>query len=120
MHALVIEDSPLVLRILRNMLEQLGFEVTESSNGREALDRLHAGLEPDIVLVDWNMPGMNGLEFVKAVRTETQYQNLPLMMVTSETEMAQVAAALAAGANEYVMKPFGTEVMSDKLQLLGF
>jgi len=120
MHALIIDDSRVLRRILRDMLQQLGFDVSEAVNGREGLERLHRGPTPDVVLVDWNMPEMNGLEFVKAVRTEGRYEKLPLMMVTSETEMEQMAVALSAGANEYVMKPFGKEVIADKLQLLGF
>jgi two-component system chemotaxis response regulator CheY len=89
------------------------------AHGREALERLqHAGL-PDIALVDWNMPEMNGLEFVKAVRAEPGYKDLPLMMVTTESEMSAMAAALAAGANEYVMKPFTKEIILEKLTLLG-
>jgi two-component system chemotaxis response regulator CheY len=73
----------------------------------------------ELALVDWNMPGMNGLEFVQAVRAEHSYDGILLMMVTTETEMDQVAKALAAGANEYVMKPFTQEVILEKLQMLG-
>lgn len=120
MNALVIDDSRVLRRILNDMLKQLGFDVVEATNGREAWDKLQAGPTPDVALVDWNMPVMNGLDFVKAVRAERRYDKLPLMMVTSETEMEQMAVALAAGANEYVMKPFGKEVIADKLQMLGF
>ena len=120
MHALVIDDSWLVRQVLCDMLGQLGFAVTEARNGREGLDRLRGGPAPDVVLVDWNMPEMNGLEFVKTVRAEGRFKSLPLMMVTCETEVEEISAALAAGANEYVMKPFYKEVIADKLQLLGF
>lgn len=102
------------------MLKQLGFEVAEAVHGQDALDQLAAGLAPDVVLVDWNMPVLNGLDFVRAVRAQPHYQELPLMMVASETEVEQMSLAQAAGANEYVMKPFGKEVIADKLQMLGF
>jgi two-component system chemotaxis response regulator CheY len=120
MHALVVDDSRTVRRILGEMLRQLGFEVAEAADGRQALLRLDEAVEtPDIVLVDWNMPEMNGLELIKNVRSQLRFRNVPLMMVTTENEMEQVAKALEAGANEYVMKPFDKEAIADKLQLMG-
>ena len=118
--ALVIDDSRAVRMIVGNILREQGFEVVEAVHGQEGLQRLHENPEISLVLVDWNMPEMNGLEFVKTVRAEGQFQNVPLMMVTCETEVEEITAALAAGANEYVMKPFYKEVIADKLQLLGF
>lgn len=120
MQALVVDDSGTMRRILGSLLHDLGFDVVEAGNGREAL----AGLQkdappPDVALVDWNMLDMNGLEFVRCVRSEPRFQKLPLMMVTAETDTAHIAAALAAGANEYVMKPFTKDVLADKLQLMG-
>lgn len=99
-------------------MRELGFDVSEAANGREGLEELRAHGRPDVVLVDWNMPEVNGLEFVEAVRADEQYQTLPMMMVTTETEIDQMATALAAGANEYVMKPFTRDIIADKLQLL--
>lgn len=119
MQALVVDDSRALRRILGDMLRQLGFEVAEAANGQEALRHLEQAGRPDVVLVDWNMPEMNGLQFVQAVRAEEKLRDLPLMMVTTETEMNQMAAVLEAGANEYLMKPFGKEAVADKLQLLG-
>jgi two-component system chemotaxis response regulator CheY len=121
MHALVIDDSRALRRILGEMLRQLGFTVDEAGNGREGLEALRNSPLPlpDIALVDWNMPVMNGLEFVQAVRADASLAGLPLMMVTTETELAQMATALEAGANEYVMKPFNKEVIADKLAILG-
>jgi two-component system, chemotaxis family, chemotaxis protein CheY len=119
MQALIVDDSRALRRILSDMLRQLGFEVAEAVNGRDALQKLEESACPDIVLVDWNMPEMNGLEFIKEVRAQQRFASLPLMMVTTETEMEQMVAALAAGANEYVMKPFGREILADKLNLLG-
>lgn len=120
MRAMIIDDSRVLRRLLGDMLRHFGFDVCEAVNGSEGLDLLQRGSSPDVVLVDWNMPVMNGLQFVKAVRADERFQTLPLMMVTSETEIEQMQTALAAGANEYVMKPFGKEVIADKLQLLGF
>jgi len=119
MQALIVDDSRAVRRLLGQMLTRLGFEVAEAGDGRQALQHLEQSARPDVVLVDWNMPEMNGLEFVKQVRAQDHLRELKLMMVTSENEMERVATALAAGADEYVMKPFGPETIADKLQLLG-
>ncbi|MFT5441727.1 MAG: two-component system chemotaxis response regulator CheY, partial [Myxococcota bacterium] len=73
----------------------------------------------EVALVDWNMPHMNGFEFVQAVRADKQYEDVQIVMVTTETEMEQVTKALEAGANEYIMKPFSQEVIGDKLSMLG-
>jgi two-component system chemotaxis response regulator CheY len=105
--------------ILGRMLRGLGFEVFEAANGREGLQRLQEHGKFDLALVDWNMPEMNGLEFIRTVRAEQSYDGVLLMMVTTETEMENVVRALAAGANEYVMKPFTQEVIMEKLQIFG-
>ena len=119
MRALIIDDSKAMRSILGRMLRGLDFEVLEAANGREALDRLHGLGKIDIALVDWNMPEMNGFEFVRAVRAQHSYDGVLLMMVTTETEMESVVRALAAGANEYVMKPFTREVILEKLRIFG-
>jgi two-component system, chemotaxis family, chemotaxis protein CheY len=122
MKALIVDDSRAIRKILSGMLTDFGFSVAEAAHGKEALAHLQAqnsaGL-PNVVLVDWNMPEMNGLELVQAVRKEKRFQSIPLMMVTTETEMTQVMRALEAGAQEYVMKPFTKEVIEEKLKLLG-
>ena len=120
MHALVVDDSNTIRIILTAYLKKLGFDVTVAINGRDALDRLHAMAKADIVLVDWNMPEMDGLSFVRAVRAEDEYATLPLMMVTTNVELTNVAEALDAGANEYMMKPFTMAILRAKLELLGF
>jgi two-component system chemotaxis response regulator CheY len=120
MHALVVDDSNTIRIILTAYLKKLGFDVTVAINGREALDRLHAMAKADIVLVDWNMPEMDGLSFVRAVRAKDEYAALPLMMVTTNVELNNVAEALDAGANEYMMKPFTMDILRAKLELLGF
>ena len=119
MKALVIDDSRAMRVILGGMLKQLGFEVADAENGRVGLDRLHSMERVDLVLVDWNMPEMNGYEFLVSVRAERKYDEVRIMMVTTETEMAQMQKALSSGANEYVMKPFTREVIQEKLEMLG-
>lgn len=119
MKALVVDDSRAIRMMLSRMLRDLGFEVSEARHGREALTYLNAHHDTALALVDWNMPEMNGFDLLVAVRQDTRFDDLRLMMVTTETEMAQMARALEAGANEYVMKPFTKEVIEEKLRLLG-
>jgi two-component system chemotaxis response regulator CheY len=118
--ALVIDDSRAIRMILGRTLNRFGYEVCSAANGREALDMIgQQDLALSVILVDWNMPEMNGLDFVKTIRADPRYREVPLMMVTTETEIEQMYRALEAGANEYVMKPFTDEVIADKLRLLG-
>lgn len=119
MRALIVDDSRATRSVIKKILTEVGFEVFEAAHGVEALQRLKDLGRPDVLLVDWNMPEMNGYDLVCAVRGDHQYDKVPLMMVTSETEMSQMARALQAGANEYVMKPFTKEAIADKLALLG-
>ena len=119
MNALVIDDSRAMRMILGRMLRELGMEVAEAANGRLALDLLDEGLDPALVLVDWNMPEMTGIEFVAAVRQPPYVSTARIVMVTTETEVPQIAQALETGADEYVMKPFTKESIFEKLQLLG-
>ena len=118
MLALVIDDSRTVRAIVGKTLRDEGLEVIEAANGREGLDRLHQTSGVDLILVDWNMPEMNGLDFIRAVRADRIYDAVRIMMVTTETEQAQVVRALDAGANEYLMKPFTRDVLVAKLSLL--
>jgi two-component system chemotaxis response regulator CheY len=118
MLALVIDDSRTVRLIIGKILREVGIDVVEAADGREALERMTEHPDVELVLVDWNMPGMNGLEYLRAVRSQPDYNQLRIMMVTSETEQDQVLRALDAGANEYLMKPFTKEVLIAKLSLL--
>jgi len=120
MHALIIDDSKAIRLILRRMLTDLGVEVTEAADGGEALEVIDGGLRPDLILVDWNMPVLSGLEFIEQVRRPPRSSPAKIVMVTTETEVPQVVRALSAGADEYVMKPFTAEAILDKLRLLGF
>ena len=123
---MVIDDSRAMRLILKRIVAQLGFEVVEAANGKEAMDYLAGVLEagdesklPGLALVDWNMPEMNGLEFVTAIRADQRLRNMTLMMVTTESEQSQIVRALASGAHEYVIKPFTPDAIIDKLTLLG-
>ncbi|MBG0826111.1 response regulator [Planomonospora sp. ID91781] len=117
---MIIDDSRAMRLILRRIVTQLGFEVHEAGNGKEALDLLETvDPMPQVALIDWNMPVMNGLEFVTAVRSQERYRQMTLMMVTTESEHGQIVRALAAGAHEYVIKPFTPEAIAEKLALLG-
>ena len=115
MKALVVDDSRAMRLMLSRMLQDLGFEVAQDGHGREALTHLQSHEDVDLALVDWNMPEMNGLELVEAVRQDTRFTNLRMMMVTTETEMTQMARALGAGANEYVMKLFCSSELTGRL-----
>ena len=119
MQALVIDDSRAMRLILGRMLRELGLDVAEATNGLDGLEQLDGGLTPTLVLVDWNMPEMTGIEFVEAVRRPPYSSPAKVVMVTTETEVPQVVRALEAGADEYVMKPFTKESICEKLQLLG-
>ncbi len=118
--AMVVDDSRAMRMILGRTLLRYGYEVLQAANGKDALAQLRQD-EPDVslFLVDWDMPEMNGLEFVKQLRAEPRFCSIPILMVTTETESDQMCAALEAGANEYVIKPFTEETIEDKLRMLG-
>jgi two-component system chemotaxis response regulator CheY len=115
--AMVVDDSRAVRMILSRNLAELGYDVCTAADGAEALALLHEDLS--LVLVDWNMPRMNGLEFLQKLRADPRFASVKVIMVTTETEMDQMVRALAAGANEYVMKPFTKDILTDKLRMLG-
>lgn len=119
MKALVIDDSRAMRRIVGGLLRSLGFETIEAGDGAEALAVLESGQQVQLACVDWNMPVMDGLQFVSAVRANPAWRDVTLMMVTTESEQSQIVRALAAGAHEYVIKPFTPDAIRDKLQLLG-
>lgn len=119
MRALIVDDSRPIRRIEGDILKELGFDTLDACDGNDALERLQTGPKPDVVLVDWNMPGMDGLEFIKAVRNDARYSGMVLLMVTTETETGQMLRALSAGADEYLMKPFAKDGLVEKLRLLG-
>ena len=104
--------------ILCQYLRKMNIEVVEAANGREALERLKEMAPPDLVLVDWNMPVMSGIDFIRAVRELRIYDPLPLVMVTTNSESDYLGAAMEAGANEYIQKPCTFEALREKLDLL--
>jgi two-component system chemotaxis response regulator CheY len=116
--ALVVDDSQAMRTILSGILGSLGFEVVQAKSGAEALEQVRtAGLT--LALVDWNMPGMDGLEFVQKVRADKAHDGVRILMVSTESKPAKVARALEAGASEYVMKPFTRAVLLEKLKMMG-
>ena len=119
MQALVVDDSSAMRAILAMTLKRRGFEILQAKDGLEALTVLSSRGPVNLILIDWNMPGMNGLELLTRIRQQPAYSGTQVLMVTTETGMDQMADAIAAGANEYIMKPFTPDVVFDKLQLLG-
>ncbi|WP_336922825.1 response regulator [Aquipuribacter sp. SD81] len=123
MHALVVDDSRAMRRIVSSILSPLGFTPVEADHGATALaelERLTAdGQVPVLACVDWNMPVMDGLQLVSAIRADRRWRDVTLMMVTTESEHSQIVRALAAGAHEYLIKPFTADAMADKLRYLG-
>jgi two-component system chemotaxis response regulator CheY len=117
--AMVVDDSRAVRLILSRTLAEMGFEAIQAGNGREAFEALQKYDPVVFALVDWNMPEVNGLEFVRRVRACPAFSGVRLIMVTTETESEQITLALEAGADEYVMKPFTRETVEDKLRLIG-
>jgi two-component system chemotaxis response regulator CheY len=105
--------------ILKRMLRELGFSVDEAANGREGLDQL-AATSPHLVLLDWNMPEMSGIDFLRAMRQPPYASTAKVLMVTTESEIGHVIRALGAGADEYLMKPFTKDAVLEKLHLLDF
>lgn len=118
MRFLIIDDSVTMRRIIANILGRLGYpDVIHASNGREALDKL-ATESIDIVITDWYMPEMNGLDFVRALRTTPATSHIPIVIVTANAASDDIAQALELGVNSYVLKPFTVETMRDKIAAL--
>lgn len=119
MRALVVDDSRPIRRIEAEILTELGFQTFDAANGRLALESLETHPTPDVILVDWNMPEMDGLEFIRTMRQDKRFAGVVVLMVTTETETDQMLRALSAGADEYLMKPFQKQGLIEKLRLLG-
>ncbi len=119
MRAMIVDDSRAMRTILRRLLADCGYtEIGEAANGREGLDMLNAGYVPELLLVDWNMPEMSGIELVSAVREHPEWSELILVMITTETSIDRIEEALSRGADEYVMKPFTKDVLLEKLEII--
>jgi two-component system chemotaxis response regulator CheY len=118
-HCLIVDDSRVIRKVSRHILESLGFTVDEAENGREGLDRCENAM-PDVVLLDWNMPVMSGIEFIVQLRKRDGGDKPKVVFCTTENDVAHIREAISAGADEYVMKPFDHETLQIKLQLVGF
>ena len=116
MKILVVDDSSTMRRIIKNTLNRLGYtELFDAEDGAKAWDVLSANPEIDVLITDWNMPEMNGLELVQKVRAEERYIDMPIIMVTTEGGKTEVITALKAGVNNYIVKPFTPQVLKEKL-----
>jgi two-component system chemotaxis response regulator CheY len=115
---LVVDDSRVVRKVARRILEGHGFTVTEAEDGQKALDACHVAM-PDCVLLDWNMPVMNGIEFLRALRAEYGPDRPSVVFCTTETEMTFIEQAIENGAQEFIMKPFDEEILISKFEQAG-
>ncbi len=115
---LVVDDSKVIRKVARRILEELDFDIREAVDGQDALDSCHETL-PDVVLLDWNMPVMNGLDFLKNLRASDGGDKPVVVFCTTENDMSHISAAISAGADEYIMKPFDREIIEAKFSQVG-
>lgn len=115
---LIVDDSRVVRKVARQILEQLQFQISEAEDGQIALDACRKHM-PDAILLDWNMPNMNGIEFLRALRKEQDGERPVVLFCTTESEFSFITQAMEAGANEYIMKPFDREIIESKLSEVG-
>ena len=115
---LIVDDSRVIRKVARQILESMGFACEEAADGQAALNRLQEGVQFDLVLLDWNMPVMNGLDFMRALRQLPGGDAPAVIFCTTENDMAHIQEAMSAGANEYIMKPFDADIIRGKLAQL--
>jgi two-component system, chemotaxis family, chemotaxis protein CheY len=115
---LVVDDSKVIRKVARRILEEFQFEIDEAVDGADAWQRCNERM-PDMVLLDWNMPVMNGFEFLRQLRTSSMSNQPIVVFCTTENDMAHIRAAMEAGADEYIMKPFDREIIEAKLVQVG-
>ena len=115
---LIVDDSRVIRMVARRILEDLNFEIQEADNGQNALDHCHNEM-PDVVLLDWNMPVMSGIDFLRALRRTAGGEEPVVVFCTTETDMNHIREAIAAGANEYIMKPFDSDIIQAKFAQAG-
>ncbi|TZG28616.1 response regulator [Sphingomonas montanisoli] len=115
---LVVDDSKVIRKVARHILEGLSFNVDEAGDGREALDRCQSS-PPDVILLDWNMPVMSGIEFLRALGQTEIAPRPKIVFCTTEDDVGHIRAAIDAGADEYMMKPFDRATIENKLQIVG-
>lgn len=115
---LVVDDSRVVRKVARKILEELEFACDEAEDGKQAMDHCLAKM-PDAILLDWNMPVMNGIEFLRALRQMTHGAEPKVVLCTTENDLNHIQEALSAGANEYIMKPFDSDIIQNKFEQVG-
>ena len=115
---LVVDDSSVIRKVARRILEGLDFQISEAENGEEAIEACRQQI-PDAILLDWNMPKMDGYDFLRALRRLPHGDALKVVFCTTENDVAHIARALHAGANEYIMKPFDSEIIESKFTQVG-
>ncbi len=115
---LVVDDSRVIRKVARRILEELSFDTSEAVDGKEALDHCTEDM-PDVILLDWNMPVMNGLDFLKALRQAPGGDAPVVVFCTTENDMGHISQAISAGADEYIMKPFDREIIEAKFAQVG-
>ena len=115
---LIVDDSKVIRKVARHILETMQFNVSEATDGQEALDHC-SNAQPDVILLDWNMPIMSGMDFLRAYRSSNSMPTAKVIFCTTENGINHIQAAIAAGADEYVMKPFDRETLESKLQIVG-
>lgn len=116
MQFLIVDDSPTMLRIIRNALKEIGYdEVEEAEDGQEAMDMLES-VSPDFVVTDWNMPNMNGVDLAKNIRNHPDYGHVPILMITTRGMKEDVKTAMEADVDNYIVKPFEPEVLDEKIE----
>jgi two-component system chemotaxis response regulator CheY len=115
---LVVDDSKVVRMVARKILEELDFEVSEAADGQQALQVCQAGM-PEVILLDWNMPVMNGIDFLRALRASEGGDKPKVVFCTTENDLAHIQEAIGAGANEYIMKPFDSDIIQSKFSQIG-
>ncbi|HIY44525.1 chemotaxis response regulator CheY [uncultured Helicobacter sp.] len=119
MKLLVVDDSSTMRRIIKNTLQRLGYEdIFEAENGVEAWDILDKNSDMGVLITDWNMPEMNGLELVKKTRADSRFVDIPIIMITTEGGKVEVITAIKAGVNNYIVKPFTPQVLKEKLEVV--
>ncbi len=119
MHAMIVDDSRAIRRMLQRIVQPLGFDTLDAEHGQDALDQLDTDNPVDVMLVDWNMPVMDGLTLVKQVRSSSEFADTTILMVSSESDPRKMMKALLAGADDYLVKPVSQEMIRDKLETLG-
>ena len=115
---LVVDDSKIVRKICSDIINELGFETEEAEDGQQALEKCQSE-KPDFILLDWNMPVMNGIEFLEKFRALDGNENTKVIVCTTENDLEKIQTAISAGANEYIMKPFDKEIIKGKLEQVG-